>query len=412
MPPSGEDRTAPGHGRLRGKRVAMVLFSYYPSDPRPRRSAEALVNEGMKVDVICLMEAGTERRRETVHGVDVLRVPLKRRRGGIFGYVFQYVAFLAMSSLIVAARSLTGRYELVYVHNMPDILVLSALIPKIFGAKVILDLHDPMPELMMTIFNLRHDTLPVRILKRLEKWSIRLADRALTVNLACKKLFASRSCRPDKIRVVMNSPDESIFTFRPVPSPSAPGRSQTSPFVIMYHGSLVERNGLDLAIEALARVRPSVPNAELRIYGAATPFLERVKESVGAKGMQEAVHYLGPKRAEEIAEAIEACDVGIIPNHRSIFTELNTPTRIFEYLALGKPVIAPRAPGITDYFDDDSLIVFELGDAEDLARRIEYVFFHGNDTTEIVKRGQEVYRAHAWREERQTLVTTTADLLR
>jgi glycosyltransferase involved in cell wall biosynthesis len=211
---------------------------------------------------------------------------------------------------------------------------------------------------------------------------------------------------------VMNSPDESIFTFRPVPSPSAPDRSQTSPFVIMYHGSLVERNGLDLAIEALARVRPSVPKAELRIYGAATPFLERVKESVGAKGMQEAVHYLGPKRAEEIAAAIGACDVGIIPNHRSIFAELNTPTRIFEYLALGKPVIAPRAPGITDYFDDDSLIVFELGDAEDLARRIEYVFFHGNDTTEIVKRGQEVYRAHAWREERQTLVTTTADLLR
>jgi len=390
----------------------MVLFSYYPSDPRPRRSAEALASEGMKVDVVCLTETGTDCRREAVDGVEVIRVPLKRRRGGIIGYVVQYAAFLLISAIIVARRSVRRRYELVYVHNMPDILVFSALIPKMFGAKVILDLHDPMPELMMTIFKLRRDSLAVRILRRLEKWSLGLADRALTVNLTCQKLFASRSCRPEKIQVVMNSPDESIFPFRPVPSTGTPPRLPTVPFVVMYHGSLVERNGLDLAVDALGRLRVSVPSAELRIYGSSTAFLERVMDSVRAAGLEAAVHYLGPKRAEDIAEAIAACDVGIIPNHRNIFTELNTPTRIFEYLALGKPVIAPRAPGITDYFDDGSLIVFELGDADDLARRLEYVYLHPKDVAEVVRRGQAVYRRHAWREERQTLVTLTADLLR
>ena len=38
---------------------------------------------------------------------------------------------------------------------------------------------------------------------------------------------------------------------------------------------------------------------------------------------------------------IEQCDVGLIPNRQSVFTELNTPTRIFEYLAIGKPEAAP-----------------------------------------------------------------------
>ena len=65
---------------------------------------------------------------------------------------------------------------------MPDILVLSALVPKTLGAKVILDLHDPMPELMMTIFNVGQDSVWVRTLKRLEEWSIRRTDLALTVN--------------------------------------------------------------------------------------------------------------------------------------------------------------------------------------------------------------------------------------
>jgi glycosyltransferase involved in cell wall biosynthesis len=114
---------------------------------------------------------------------------------------------------------------------------------------------------------------------------------------------------------------------------------------------------------------------------------------------------------EELVPAIEECDVGIIPNHRSRFTELNTPTRIFEYLALGKPVIAPRAAGVCDYFDDSSLVFFELGDAEDLALKIEYVFSHPAEVRETVRRGQDVYREHPWAVERLKLRGLVAELL-
>jgi glycosyltransferase involved in cell wall biosynthesis len=392
----------------------MVLFSYYPADPRPRRAAEALVREGMSVELICLRESAGDLKRERVNEVDVHRVRLRRRRGGSLGYLFQYAAFLSAVVTILALRSLSRRYDLVYVHNMPDILVLSALVPRLFGAKVILDLHDPMPELMMTIFNLVEDSPRVRLLKRLERWSIRRADLALTVNLACKKLFVSRSCDGEKMRVVMNSPDEGIFRFRPAPLEDVGGGGKTRPFVIMYHGSLVERNGLDLAVEAVARVRErgAVGAVELRVYGPVTPFLERVMEAAQARGLTDTVRYLGPKRLEEIVEAIEDCDVGVIPNHRSSFAELNTPTRIFEYLAIGKPVIAPRTAGILDYFDDDSLVFFEPGDAEDLARGIENAFADPRKLGETARRGQEIYRVHTWRREREALVGLVRGLVR
>ena len=97
---------------------------------------------------------------------------------------------------------------------MPDILVLSAILPKLFGAKVILDQHDPMPELMKTIFNMDEKSFSVRVIRRLEKWSIARADLVITVNVACKRLFAARSCRAEKIGVVMNSPDGEIFPYR------------------------------------------------------------------------------------------------------------------------------------------------------------------------------------------------------
>jgi glycosyltransferase involved in cell wall biosynthesis len=398
-------------GSLRGKRVAMVLFSYYPSDPRPRRAAEALADAGMSVDLICLRETAKDSKFDSLNGVDIRRVPISRRRGGIVGYLYQYLAFLLVSSGIIASRSLfRGYYSLVYVHNMPDFLVLSGLIPRFFGAKVILDLHDPMPELMQTIFELPSSAKSVGLLRLVEKRSLALANSVVTVNRACAKIFASRSCPAEKITVVMNSPDETIFRQRPRPL-SRVAENGSRPFVVMYHGSLVERNGLALAVDAFSSVHRSLPTAELRVYGSRNAFLERVMETVKERGLENSIHYMGPRPLEQIVEAIEGCDVGIIPNQRSIFTELNTPTRIFEYLALGKPVIAPKASGITDYFNDDSLVFFELGNAEDLARKIEYVFHNPEEVKEITQRARQIHLAHTWQAEKSSLMDLVTRLV-
>lgn len=406
--PSASSPSAARNEQLRGKRVAVVMFSFYPNDPRPRRALEAMVREGMLVDLVCLRGEGSPA-REVQGNVEVFRIPLKRRRGGMLAYLYQYAAFILISSLILARRSFSKRYDLVHVHNMPDILVLSALVPKMLGAKVILDLHDPMPELMMTIFKLDKDSWKVRLLRQIEKWSIARANVVVTVSVTFKRVFSARCCAPDKVEVVMNTPDGEIFPLR---APTTSAHANRKPFVIMYHGSLVERNGLDLAVEALALVRQGFPEAELRIYGESTLFLDRVMELAKSKGLQDAVLYLGPRRLEDLVSEIERCDVGVIPNHRNSFTDINTPTRIFEYLTLGKPCVAPRTSGIQDYFGDDSLVFFESGDARDMARSIEYALSHPAEVTEIVRRGQEVFREHSWQKESARLVGVVCGLLK
>jgi glycosyltransferase involved in cell wall biosynthesis len=317
------------------------------------------------------------------------------------------------SFFYLASRSLTRRYDLVHVHNMPDILVFGATVPKLLGAKVILDLHDPMPELMQTIFRLPEKSLSVVILKRLEKLSIRFADLVLTVNLACKKLYSSRSCQSDKIKVVINSPDDQIFRYRSGSSPEVNGKNGngSNSFVILYHGSLVRRNGFDLAMEALEKVKKTISSVQLRVCGQRTDFFEQVMESARQRGLDGNIEYLGVLDLKGIVEAIEGCDLGIIPNHRNIFTEINTPTRIFEYLALAKPVIAPKAKGIQDYFGDNDLIFFELGNADDLARKIEFVYSHPEEVADTVKRGQKVYLSHTWSRERLSLLNSISELL-
>jgi glycosyltransferase involved in cell wall biosynthesis len=387
----------------------VIVLSNYLNDPRVRRAAEALREEGMIVEVICARGSKEEPIRDRFNGVEILRVPLRHRRGGKLRYLFEYLGFLMICFALVAFRSLTRRYDLVHVHNMPDVLVFSALVPKLLGAKVVLDLHDPMPELMQTIYGMGEASQGVRLLKTLEKLSIAFADEVITVNKTCRNIFSSRSCPAEKVCVVMNSPDEKLFAFRP-PSVAAPA-VKMKPFVVMYHGALVERHGLAMAVEALGRVRQTWPNIELRVHGDPTSYLEEVLALVRERGYQDWVHYLGPKKLDQIVQAIDECDLGVIPNQRSIFTLINTPTRIFEFLSRGKPVIAPSAPGVLEYFGKDALVSFELGDAADLARKVEFVIRNPEEVRQITERGQEVCFAHRWSREREGLVGLIQNLV-
>ena len=396
---------------LRGRRVAVVVFSHYPSDPRPRREAETLAQLGMEVDVISIKQNEDGLGRETFNGVNILRVPIKHRRGGKVAFVFQYVSFILISFFLLAFRSVTRRYCLVHVHNMPDVLVFAGLVPKMCGAKVMLDLHDPMPELMMTIFGLEQQNLSVRLLKKFEKWSIGFSHLVVTPNIAFQKLFGARSCPAGKLQVIMNCPDEDIFQFREVADQSPVERSMAKPFVLMYHGALVERHGLDIAVKAFDSVRASIPNVELRIFGRRTPFLDQVMDLVRKLGLEDSVKYMGAKSLEQIVQAIDDCDLGIIPNRRSVFTEMNMPTRIFEYLARAKPVVAPRTLGIQDYFKKDEIIFFEPDNWEDLACKVHYVYSKPRDVNEVIRRGQAVYQGHRWSEERLRFVRVASELM-
>lgn len=401
-------RPADGGGDclLSGKRAASVVFSYFPSDPRPRREALSLVNSGMTVDYFCLRDGPGTPARETSDGIQVTRLPITRQRSHWIRYMVQYAGFFITVSVLLSWRSLRRHYDLIHVHNMPDFLVFAALIPKWLGARVVLDLHDPMPEVFVSIFKSGEKHPFVRLLKLQERLSIAFADLAITPNIAFKERFVARGCPPDKMNIVMNSPQEEIFG--PMPEPPHPARQPGQPFRVMYHGSLVGRHGLDTAVEAVSMLRQWLPDVVFDIYGAHTPYVDEVLAA--AKG--DGIRYHGLKSQAEIAALIVRSDLGIIPNRRTVFTEINMPTRVFEFLACGRPVICPDTRGIRDYFDDSSMIFFEPSSSKDLARCIKWVYENPAATREKVVNGQQVYARHRWKDEEQVFKQLMVGLLR
>jgi glycosyltransferase involved in cell wall biosynthesis len=386
-------------------RIASVVFSYYPADPRPRREAEALVEAGMSVDVICLKGVG-EQSEEQVNGVHVFRLPIIRTRRGKLNYLWEYWWFILLAFYKLSILHVIKHYHVVHVHNMPDVLVFSALLPRLSGAKIILDLHDPMPEVYMTKYSIGPSHFAIRSLRLLEKWSIRFADLVLTPNISFRNLFISRGCPERKIHIVMNSPQENIFKEGP------PLQTRTHPekFVIMYHGLIADRSGLDTALEALHLIKNKIPNLKFEVYGDGD-FVNQFLKLVGELNLKSIVHFYGHRPLEVIAEVIQKIDVGIIPNKMNPFTNLNFPTRIFEYLCMRKPVIAPRTKGILDYFDEESLCFFEPGDPQSLGERIIDTYQNPSKYQEILKRGIKVYQMYRWELQKKDFIEAIRNLV-
>lgn len=387
------------------QRICMLVCSHYPQDPRVRREAEALVREGYKLDVVCLRKEG-QRARGKKNGVRIHRMPMDRKRAGKLRYMWDYLWFMLLGIAWVSALHIRRRYRIVHVHNMPDVLVLCALPAKLTGARIVLDLHDPTPEVYQTKFGINPGGRAFSILAALEQISIRLANVVFTPNSAFRERFIERGCPPEKIHVLMNSPQEEIFC---APAPHAMSGA-ARPFTLMFHGGIYHRHGLDLVLDAVDRLREEIPRLEFNVYGEGDwlpEFLKMIEE----KRLGEHVRYHGHVPLETIAAAIPSIDIGIIPNRRTTFTEINLPTRIFEYLIAGKPVIVPRTRGILDYFPDGSIFYFNADDANSLAKTIMWVHDDPAHREDVLRRAIGVYQKHAWRLEKAVLVGQVKRLL-
>ena len=94
--------------------------------------------------------------------------------------------------------------------------------------------------------------------------------------------------------------------------------------------------------------------------------------------------------------AIAAADIGLAPTRRNAFTDFSLSTKIFEYGAMGKPVVASRLPMIERTFRSGTVATYEPGDADDMAHRIVELVDDRVDRESRVARTDERVRELGW----------------
>ena len=374
-------------------RILIIAYTAYARDGRVKRQAEALTSRGDQVDAICLADAATD----DTHGVCVTGLRLPRYRGGSrIQYLRSYISFFTRAALLAARRSWQTPYDIVIACTMPDAAILSALPCRLFGSKLVLDVHDTMPELYLDKFSGRHGRTGARLLMLQERFSAWLADRVLAVHdLHAERLHQS-GVPLRKLVVVVNAPDPRIF---PVANPDCAGRTRSpsdgGQFSIVCHGTISRRLGLDTAIAALALLHERFPLIRLRIIGAGD-YLDEVKTLSRKLGVESTVSFEPPVPIQNLAATLAKADVGLVPNHASSATHLMLPVKLLEYIALGIPVICARLRTVEHYFSERSLRFFSSNNPEQLAGAIQELYLAPALGRSLSHSAAEVVKSISW----------------
>jgi glycosyltransferase involved in cell wall biosynthesis len=388
-------------------RICVVRQYYFPLDTRVRREVDALEKAGHDVTVVCLRSPG-QPRRERRGGVTVLRMPLRHRRGQVARYLFEHAAFLAMAAATVAALHLRRPWDVVQVNTMPDTLVFAALVPRLLGARVLLDLQECMPECFATTFAVPPAGAAVRTLGRLEQLSIRVSHRALTCTELMRDVFVGRGTPEEKISVVLNGSDEDVFDPR---KHQPPDGHDPERFVLVSHGTVEPRYGLDTGIRAVALLRDEIPGLKLEIYGEGTQ-LEELRRLAERLDVVDRVWFSGRfVPLVELVEAIARADAGLVAVRRDPYRDLTLCNKMYDFVTMQKPAIVSRTRSVEVCFGDSCFQLFNSGDEHDLARAIRQLHGDPGLRERLVRRATEANRSHRWAEQRKVYLDVVDQLL-
>ena len=345
-------------------RACMLAYTFYEADNRVRRYAEALAKRGDEVDAIALRRDG-QPRFEVIRGVRVYRIQERRiDEKGPFSYLWKLLLFFLRSTWFLAVHRLRSKYDVIHVHSVPDFEVFATIVPRLSGTRIILDIHDLVPEFYASKFKVGERSFVFRLLLLIERLSTAYSDRVIISNHLWKEKLIRRSVPPEKCAAIINYPDPSIFRQSPKPA------TNRGDFLMCYPGTLNQHQGLDVAIRAMVLLRGNVPNLKFLIIGDG-PDREKLKAMVKQEHLEDRVTVQGFVPIETVADTMAMVDLGVVPKRRDSFGNEAFSTKIMEFMAMGVPVVVSNTRIDQYYFNDELVQFFESDNAQDLADKIE-----------------------------------------
>lgn len=380
----------PGASDVANRYYVSVAYSHEPTDPRIRRHCEAMARRGWRVVQIGLAGPG-ESAVGRLNGVVLLRWSRRRYRGaGLLRYGWSYLQFFLWVHRVVARISARRPVRVVQVNNVPTYLVWAVGAARRRGARVVLDIHDPEPELFLSKFGRRPGArIGARLLALGERLAARRADMVLCVHGEHRRLTEAHGVESRKLRVVINQADARLFPLAP-PHPATP--------FVGYHGTVSRRMGLDVVLEGLALLRDRGVAVRGAIWGDGDD-VARLQGIRDRLGLAATVEIPGQRfRLEDLLPRVREVGVGLVPLARDVMTDVMLPTKLLEYVRLGVPVVVSWTPTIAHYFPEDTVrYLRELSPAA-VADAVAELLRDPLAAQRRAARGQVLPIAQAWQE--------------
>jgi glycosyltransferase involved in cell wall biosynthesis len=263
------------------------------------------------------------------------------------------------------------RADVIQVIDIP--LAPTALfIGHLFRIPVVLDMWENYPEALriwaqtdwVTRIFKNHNVARV-----VERYVIPRVDHILTVIEEQKERLVEEGVPAERISVVTNGVDSDLFHTNGAGVTTALDGSPEE-YKLLYVGGVTSERGLDDIIRALPLALPAAPHIRFYIVGRGTDE-KRLRGIARDLGVEDSVRFLGWIPFREISSYIEKSDLCLVPHIYSAFINTTIPNKLFQYMAMGKPVLVSNAKPLARIVRESGCgLIFQSGDPADAARKI------------------------------------------
>lgn len=373
------------------RKICMLAYTDYACDNRVRRYAETLARRGDSVDSVALAGNSESDSGGSLKGVTLYKVQKRSfNQRTEWDFIIPQLLFFWRSARMLTRMHRRAHYDVIHVHNIPDFLVFAAWYPKLTGARIVLDIHDIVPELFANKFSTSLRGAYVYLLKLIEKLSAHFADHVIVSNDLWHDKLVARSVPSDRCSVFVNHVDPELFVRKQ-------RTREDGRYIVIFPGTFQPHQGLDIGMDAFARFRKHIPNAEFHLYGGGNNAVENeLRQQVQRLGLEESVKFLGLISLDRMPEVISNADLGVVPKRADSFGNEAYSTKIMEFLSQGIPVVASRTSIDTFYFQEGTVHFFESGNPASMASAMLDVATDEQLRTSLVCKGLEYVQLHGW----------------
>jgi hypothetical protein len=286
----------------------------------------------------------------------------------------RYFREMAATERRIAELAESFRPDVIHAHSP----VLNAIPALRFASKarlpVVYELRALWEDAAVDHGTTREGSARYRVSRALESWALARVDHVTTICEGLRAEVIGRGVPANRVTVIPNAVDLTAFTFGRPGDPALRRKlGLGNATVVGFAGSFYAYEGLDLLIDAVARLAPSRRNLKVLLVGGG-PQEAALRAQVAAQGIEDRVLFTGRVPHSQVQRYYELIDVLAYPRHRMRLTELVTPLKPLEAMAQGRVFVASDVGGHRELVrDGETGFLFPAGDAGALAATIERV---------------------------------------
>ena len=384
----------------------MILDDVFPPDPRVENEAITLINGGYEVFLFCLHN-GNQKTNELINGIKIRRYKFSKLTYKLSALSYDLPFYKMIMRPKINHFIKKNNIDFLHIH---DIRIAESVfqVNKKYKLKVVLDLHDNIPENMRFYPHLRK--FPGKYIISPKKWKIKesefiiKADKIITVspNFA-KDIIEENNIEKEKMILVPNTVRKSFF--KEAIYSKVIEEKYSNKFVVLYLGDTNIRRGLLTAIRATQLLSKRIVNFKLVIVGQNTTD-SILKEETKKLNLESFIDFEGWQDVSLFPSYIVASNICISPLYRSIQHDVAYANKIFQYMSFGKPILVSNATAQKEIVERiNSGLVHQEKNKDDFSSKVLELYQNEEKAEELGNNGKQfIENEFSWEVTSQALV--------